>query len=113
MPMSSRRGFVNTLMAHRRFVAGAASVALFGFSLVGCVSTSGESSARVTDNFKVYAPFDNERAWGPGFLVGPPQEDLGDGPHVEDSRALRQGTAADPSAPPLEPSPPQDLTPPP
>jgi hypothetical protein len=113
MPMSSRRGFLRKLAAHRGLCACAASAALAGIALAGCVSTSGDSSARVTDNFKVYAPFDNERAWGPGFLVGPPQEDLGDGPHVEDSRAIRQGAAVDPSAPPLEPSPPQDLTPPP
>jgi hypothetical protein len=110
--MCSRRGFVSRFVAHRRLGAGAASIALLGVSLVGCVSTSGDSGARLTDNLKIYAPFDNERAWGPSFLVGPPQEELGEGPHVEDSRALRQGTAADPSAPPLEPSPP-DLTPPP
>jgi hypothetical protein len=74
-------------------------------SFAGCVATTGgEQSARLTDNFQVYAPFDNERSWGPSFLVGPPDHHLGDQNRIDDTRAIQgvdEPTPADPRTPPL------------
>ena len=77
------------LVVTRATAAGAAALPLL---LAGCVSTSGDvQGARLTDNFQVYAPFDNERDWGPSYLVG----------------AQNSATSpADPKDPPLTGSPP-------
>jgi hypothetical protein len=95
--MSIRQGVT------RATAAGAAALPLL---LAGCVSTSGDvQGARLTDNFQVYAPFDNERDWGPSYLVGAP--------------AHREASPADPKGPPLTGSPqtdaaaPQGVPPPP
>jgi hypothetical protein len=68
----------------------------------GIFPSGGTQSARLSDNFELYAPFDNERDWGPSFLVGPPQQ-------VRDQNRLDDRTAppaaetgpTDPSNPPL------------
>ncbi len=78
----------------RGAVAAAATLPLL---MAGCVSTSGDvQSARLTDNFRVYPPFDNERDWGPGYLVGAPSHHLGD------------ESPADPKGPPLTGAPSTD-----
>jgi hypothetical protein len=83
-------------MVVRATLAGAAALPLL---MAGCVSTSGDvQGARLTDNFQVYAPFDNERDWGPSYLVGAPAHT---GP-----------SPADPKGPPLTGSP-TDGSPPP
>ena len=77
----------------------------------GCVSTSGEvQSTRLNDNLVVYAPFDNERDWGPSYLVDAPYHHLGDGVRINDSRSNDSQAAdiapADPSKlPPQQPPP--------
>jgi hypothetical protein len=115
--MSTRSGFSKIQhLAMRRCSASAGAVAaagaLLGFSLAGCVSTNDGHGARLTDNLEIYAPFDNERDWGPSFLVGPPQHYLGEETRIDDTRAVAHGTAADPSAPPSAPAPPSGPTPP-
>jgi hypothetical protein len=62
----------------------------------GCVSMSGDvQGARLTDNFQVYPPFDNERDSGPSYLVGAPSHHPGPSP-------------ADPKGPPLTGAPPTE-----
>src|ERR1700721_1938602 len=80
--------------------ATAASATTLPLLMAGCVSTSGDvQGARLSDNFQIYAPFDNERDWGPSYLVGAPARHLGASP-------------AAPKGPPLTESPPTDgLTP--
>jgi hypothetical protein len=96
----------------RATAAGAAALPLL---LAGCVSTSGEvQGARVTDNFQVYAPFDNERDWGPSYLVGAPSHHLGDEARIDDTRSIPPSTGAspaDPKGPPLTGSPPSQPPP--
>ena len=86
----------------RTTAAGAAALPLL---MAGCVSTSGDvQSARLSDNFQVYAPFDNERDWGPSYLVGAPSHPMGDESRVDGARAVPQSvgaTSADPKGPPL------------
>jgi hypothetical protein len=93
----------------------AASVAGLTLLMAGCVSTSGEvQGARLTDNFQIYAPFDNERDWGPSYLAGAPSHHLGDETRIDDTRSIPPSTGAspaDPNGPPLTGSPPP--TPPP
>jgi hypothetical protein len=76
----------------------------------GCVSTSGDvQGTRLNDNFVVYAPFDNERDWGPSYLMDAPDHHLGDEARIGDSRSNPQaaGTAiVDPSKPPQTQTPP-------
>jgi hypothetical protein len=67
---------------------GALAAATLAFGLGGCAT--GGYGARLNDHVEVYAPFDNERDSGPGYLVGPPQQYLRD-----------ETSVADPSAPPL------------
>jgi hypothetical protein len=86
----------------RSALAGAILLPLL---MAGCVSSSGDvASARLTDNFAVYAPFDNERDWGPSYLVGAPYHYLGDGVRIDDTRAVPSiaagTTPADPNRPP-------------
>jgi hypothetical protein len=85
----------------RATLAGAAALPLL---MAGCVSTSGDvQGARLSDNFQVYAPFDNERDSGPSYLVGRIPQNTGPSP-------------ADPKGPPLTGSPtgsPTDGSPPP
>jgi hypothetical protein len=81
--------------------ATAASAATLPLLVAGCVSTSGDmQGARVSDNFQIYAPFDNERDSGPSYLRGEPPQHLGASP-------------ADPKGPPLTGSPPTDGSTPP
>lgn len=97
-------------MSTRHVLAGAAAVSCM--LMAGCVSTSGGvQGARLSDNFEVYAPFDNERDWGPSYLVGAPYHHFGDGVRIDDTRSIPQdanvatpadaATAADPSRAPL------------
>lgn len=97
-------------MSIRHVLAG--SAALGWLVMGGCVSTSGEvQSARLSDNLEVYAPFDNERDWGPSYLVGAPYHHFGDGVRIDDTRSIPQdanlatpaggASPADPSHPPL------------
>ena len=80
--------------------------------MAGCVSTSGDGQgARLSDNFELYAPFDNERDWGPNYLIGAPNHHLGDGARIDDTRSIPPNadaatptdvaTPADPRHPPL------------
>jgi hypothetical protein len=92
----------------RAIAVGAAAIpALMG----GCVSTSGDvQGTRLNDNLVVYAPFDNERDWGPSYLLDAPDHHFGDEVRIGDSRSNSQvtGTApADPSKPPLNSGQPQ------
>src|SRR5580658_6356284 len=90
----------------RATLAGAAALPLL---MAGCVSTSGEvQGARLSDNFSVYAPFDNERDWGPSYLVGAPSRHVGDESRIDDTRSIPQNSGvspADPKGPPLTGSP--------
>jgi hypothetical protein len=63
---------------------------------------------RLNDNVVVYAPFDNERDWGPGYLVDAPDHHFGDEIRISDSRSNSQaaGTTADPKKPPQAQTPP-------
>jgi len=78
----------------------------------GCVSTSTSGDVqgtRLNDNLVVYAPFDNERDWGPSYLVDAPDHHFGDEARIGDSRSNPQdaGTAiADPNKPPQAQTPP-------
>ena len=89
----------------------AVSAAALPVLLGGCVSTSGDvQSTRLNDNLVVYAPFDNERDWGPSYLVDAPDHHFGDEVRIGDLRSNSQvtGTAlADPSKPPLNSGQPQ------
>ena len=98
----------------------AASTAGLPVLMGGCVSTSGPvQGTRLNDNLVVYAPFDNERDWGPSYLVDAPYHHFGDRVRVEDTRSIPQVTdtaPADPSNPSLisgqaqtPPAPPQPL----
>jgi hypothetical protein len=93
----------------RATAAGAAALPLL---MAGCVSTSGDvQGARLSDNFQLYAPFDNERDWGPSYLVGAPSHPFGDESRVDDTRSIPQNadaaaSPADPNRPPLTGSPP-------
>jgi hypothetical protein len=94
-------------MLIRTTAAGAAVLPLL---MAGCVSFSGGDvqGARLSDNFQVYAPFDNERDWGPSYLVGAPSHHLGDESRVDDTRSVPQNSGAspaDPKGPPLTGSP--------
>lgn len=96
----------------RTTAAGAAALPLVVGAyalLAGCVSMSGDvQSARLSDNFQIYAPFDNERDWGPSYLVGAPAHHLGDESRIDDTRAPPQSSEfspADPKGPPLTASP--------
>jgi hypothetical protein len=91
-------------MSIGRSLGWAGAVALLSVSFGGCVSTAGGDGqgARVSDNFEVYAPFDNERDWGPSYLIGPPAH------NTADEETLR---AADPTKPPLSAQP-TELSPP-
>jgi hypothetical protein len=92
--------------------ATAASAAALPLLMAGCVSMSGDvEGARLSDNFQLYAPFDNERDWGPSYLVGAPSHHLGDESRVDDTRSIPQNSGpspADPTGPPLTGSPPTD-----
>ena len=105
-------------LAVRGTAAGAVVLPLLALPLLmgGCVSTSGDvQSARLSNDFQVYAPFDNERDAGPSYLVGAPAHHAGDEPQVDDSRAAPKSSGAtapgpaspaDPKGPPLTASPP-------
>jgi hypothetical protein len=99
-------------MSIRDFVIRVIAVSAAGLPLLmgGCASTSGDvQGARLNDNLVVYAPFDNERDWGPSYLVDAPDHHLGDQVRVGDSRSNPQdaGTAiADPNKPPQAQTPP-------
>jgi hypothetical protein len=81
--------------------ATAACAAMLPLLMAGCVSTSGDvQGARLTDNLQVYAPFDNERDWGPSYLIGAPSHHVGDA-----------NSPADPKGPPLTVSPADGSTP--
>ena len=100
-------------MSIRDAVIRAIAVGVTGIPVLlgGCVSTSGDvQGTRLNDNLVVYAPFDNERDWGPSYLVDAPDHHLGDDVRIGDSRSTPQaaGTAvADPSKPPLNSGQPQ------
>lgn len=85
--------------------AGALAAATLALGLGGCATTDDGRGARLTDNLEVYAPFNNERDSGPGFLIGPPQLYLHDRTQADDTGVIPRtggsGNAADPSAPPL------------
>jgi hypothetical protein len=76
----------------------------------GCVSMSGNvQGTRLNDNLVVYAPFDNERDWGPSYLVDAPDHHFGDELRIGDSRSIPQAAGAaiaDPSKPPQAQTPP-------
>jgi hypothetical protein len=74
----------------------------------GCVSTSGDvQGTRLNDSLVVYAPFDNERDWGPSYLVDAPDHHFGDEGRIGDSRSNPQAAAtADPNKPPQAQTPP-------
>ena len=109
-------------MSIRDVVIRAIAVGAAGLPVLmgGCASTSGEvQGTRLNDNLVVYAPFDNERDSGPGYLVDAPYHHFGDEVRIGDTRSIPQigGTAlADPSKPTLTsgqaqtpPAPPQPL----
>jgi hypothetical protein len=84
----------------RAAAAGAAALPLL---LAGCISTSGDvQGARLTDNFQVYAPFDNERDWGPSYLVGAHKPDTSP---VDPKGPPLTGSPAPPQPPPVQPPP--------
>jgi hypothetical protein len=88
-------------MSIRQVVTRLAAAAVLPLLMAGCVSTSGDvQGARLSDNFQVYAPFDNERDSGPSYLAGAPAHQLGASP-------------ADPKGPPLTGSSPTDGSTPP
>jgi len=92
----------------------AVSAAALPVLLGGCVSTSGDvQSTRLNDNLVVYAPFDNERDWGPSYLVDAPDHHFGDELRIGDSRSNPQaaGTTADPQKPPQAQTPPPQSLP--
>jgi hypothetical protein len=103
-------------MSSPQRLLGAACAAGLLMGLGACVSTPrGAQSARVSNNFEVYAPFDNQRDWGPSYLVGPPSRHLGDQTRIDDTRAVPHAVEtapADPDAPPLNTQPPPAQTPP-
>ena len=75
--------------------------------------------ARLSDNFVVYAPFDNERDWGPSYLIGAPVPSLwrwcANRRYPLDSARCRRGTRrSDASAAGLgaAPTPPASQSPP-
>ena len=97
-------------MSIRDVAIRAIAVSTAGLAVLmgGCVSTSGEvqsgeiQGTRLNDNLAVYAPFDNERDWGPSYLLDAPYHHFGDEVRINDSRTLLPvaGTAlADPSNP--------------
>jgi hypothetical protein len=98
-------------MSIRHWVIRGTTAAATAVSLLmaGCVSMSGDvQGARLTDNFQVYAPFDNERDWGPNYLAGAPTHHLGDESRADDTRAVPQNSGmspADPKGPPLTDAP--------
>ncbi len=55
--------------------------------------------ARLSDDLVVYAPFDNERDWGPSYLVGAPYHHFGDGVRIDDTRSIPHDAAAAPADP--------------
>jgi hypothetical protein len=99
-------------MSIRNVVIRVLAVSAAGLPVLmgGCVSMSGDAQGtRLNDNLVVYAPFDNERDWGPGYLVDAPDHHLGDEVRIGDSRSNPQaaGTAvADPNKPPQAQTPP-------
>lgn len=109
--MSFRQGVIQ---------AAAASATMMPMLMAGCAVTSGDASgARLSDNFEVYAPFDNERDWGPSYLVGAPYHHFGDDVRIDDTRSVPSiaagAQAADPNRPPLssgaDQAPPRAATP--
>ena len=94
-------------MSIRDAVIRAIAVGVTGIPVLmgGCVSTSGDvQGTRLNDNLVVYAPFDNERDWGPSYLLDAPDHHFGDEVRIGDSRSNSQvtGTApADPTKPPV------------
>jgi hypothetical protein len=107
-------------MSIRQRVLGgtAGAAAMLPFLLAGCVSLSGgeAQSTRVSDNFQVYAPFDNERDWGPSYLVGAPAHHFGDETRVDDTRSVPRDSGAspaDPKGPPVTGAPPDEGSAPP
>jgi hypothetical protein len=83
-------------MSIRQVVIRLAGAAALPLLMAGCVSMSGDvQGARLSGNFQVYAPFDNERDWGPSYLVGAPAHQPAASP-------------ADPKGPPLTGSSPTD-----
>ena len=110
-------------MSNRDVVIRALALSAAGLSVLmgGCAFTSGEvQGTRLNDNLVVYAPFDNERDWGPSYLADAPYHHFGDRVRVDDTRSIPQATdttPADPSNPSLTsgqaqtppPAPPQPL----
>ena len=92
-----------------RHVLARAALSSLPMLMAACVSTSGEvQGARLSDNFEVYAPFDNERDWGPSYLIGAPNHHFGDQARIDDTRSIPQNSGmspADPKGPPLTESP--------
>ena len=99
------------VMSIRDVVMRAMAVSAAGLPVLmsGCISTSGEvisgevEGARLSDNFVVYAPFDNERDWGPSYLVDAPDRHFGDEVRIDDTRTIPRVTGTgptDPSNPP-------------
>jgi hypothetical protein len=92
--------------------ATAASAAALPLLMAGCISTSGDvQGARLSDNFQIYPPFDNERDWGPSYLVGAPSHHFGDESRIDDTRSIPPkadvgASPADPRGPPVTGSPP-------
>ncbi len=92
---------------------GAMTLGVAVMCLGGCVSTSGSGGpqgARLSDDLVVYAPFDNERDWGPSYLIGAPYHHLGYGVRIDDTRSIPDEAAtasADPNRPPQSSASPQ------
>lgn len=87
------RGLIGSL-ARRRcslLFCAACAAALFAS---GCASRPPSREITLSDNLRLYDLYDNERDWGPSFLVGPPAHHLGDELRIDDARALPPPTAA-------------------
>lgn len=66
----------------RRFIyANVATLLLFFFG--GCAVNRGYDGHMI----HIYRLFDNSRAWGPSYLIGPPDHHLGDVARIDDSRS--------------------------
>jgi hypothetical protein len=85
--------------------------------IAGCAAQppSDEREMRLGDNLRLYEMYDNSRDWGPSFLVGPPTHEMGDQSRIDDTRLVprvdsQDGTAADPSVPPISSAPQPPLT---
>lgn len=114
VPIQSLRGG-RPLFEQRRvpgfWTAAAMTALVVSAGLVAACAAQPPSDARavrLTNNLQVYDMYDNSRAWGPSFLVGPPAHHLGDETRIDDTRLVprvdsEDGTgSADPAAPPVQ-----------